>query len=299
MNYRTQTLWLPGLICMALSAGWMFLLQRTLAPGQGPWQHAGLPLGLYLLWLATLPVFGAISACLSKRQGGEQLSRIAASLFLPLVMSGFWIAVTIYVAIRMDGRPLQWAEYFSDRVELGCSSHTGPAFWCIAIPGGTALDCWKRGDELSNQDSMVAGTDQPCGCHDCFHNLDPSRPSTSIPGPRPVQRRWVCWMAACSAILRRNRCFFVAPGRGAAFGPPRSRSVSSHRDGCSGWVPDADMPDRVGQTSRVQLDPRTILWDGPARRGALAGHHTVFDCVTIWKYALSVVVRDGLQICLS
>src|SRR4029077_7226677 len=102
MNYRTQTLWLPGLICMALSAGWMFLLQRTLAPGQGPWQHAGLPLALYLLWLATLPVFGAIRACLSKRQGGEQLSRIAASLFLPLVMSGFWIAVTIYVEIRVD-----------------------------------------------------------------------------------------------------------------------------------------------------------------------------------------------------
>jgi len=112
MNYRTQTLWLPGLICMALSAGWMFLLQRTLAPGQGPWQHAGLPLALYLLWLATLPVFGAISACLSKRQGGEQLSRIAASLFLPLVMSGFWIAVTIYVAIRVDGRPVQWANIF-------------------------------------------------------------------------------------------------------------------------------------------------------------------------------------------
>jgi hypothetical protein len=109
MKYRSKGLWLPGLISMALSAGWMFFLQQILAPGQGPWKHAGLPLALYLVWLATLPLFGAISACLSKRQGGEQLSRIAASLFLPLVMFGFWIAVTIYLAMRADGRPMQWA----------------------------------------------------------------------------------------------------------------------------------------------------------------------------------------------
>ena len=112
MNQRTKALWLPGLIGIALAAGWMFFLQRSLAPGQGPWKHAGLPLALYLLWLATLPLFGAISAWLSKRQGGEQFSRVAASLFLPIVMFGFWIAVTIYVAIRVDGRHVQWANIF-------------------------------------------------------------------------------------------------------------------------------------------------------------------------------------------
>ncbi len=112
MNHRSKTLWLPGLIGMALAAGWMFFLQRTLAPGQGPWKHAGLPLALYLLWLAMLPLFGAASAWFSRRQGGGQLSRVAASLFLPIVMFGFWIAVTIYVTIRMDGRPVQWANIF-------------------------------------------------------------------------------------------------------------------------------------------------------------------------------------------
>jgi hypothetical protein len=50
MNHRTKALWLPGMIGMAQAAGWMFFLQRTLAPGQGPWKHAGLPLALYLLW---------------------------------------------------------------------------------------------------------------------------------------------------------------------------------------------------------------------------------------------------------
>ena len=112
MNYRTKTLWLPGLIGMALAAGWMLFLQRTLAPGQGPWKHAGLPLALYLLWLATLPLFGAASAWLSRRQGGGQLSRVAASLFLPIAMFGFWVAVTIYVTIRVDGRAVQWANIF-------------------------------------------------------------------------------------------------------------------------------------------------------------------------------------------
>jgi hypothetical protein len=64
------------------------------------------------LVVATLPLFGATSAWLSKRQGGAQFSRVAASLFLPIAMFGFWIAVTIYVAIRVDGRPVQWANIF-------------------------------------------------------------------------------------------------------------------------------------------------------------------------------------------
>src|SRR6266849_4118386 len=112
VNHRTKALWLPGLIGMALSAGWMFLLQRTLALGQAPWKHAGLPLGLYLLWLTSLPLFGAMSAYSSKRLGGERLSRIAASLFLPIVMFLFWIAVTIHVATMVDRRPVQWANLF-------------------------------------------------------------------------------------------------------------------------------------------------------------------------------------------
>ena len=112
VNHRTKALWLPGLISLALSAGWMFLLQRTLAQGQPPWKHAGLPLGLYILWLTSLPLFGAMSAYASKRLGGERRSRIAASLFLPILMLVFCIAVTIRVATTADGRPVQWANTF-------------------------------------------------------------------------------------------------------------------------------------------------------------------------------------------
>ena len=112
VNHRTKALWIPGLISLALSAGWMFLLQRTLAQGQPPWRHAGRPLGLYILWLTSLPLFGAMSAYASKRLGGERRSRIAASLFLPILMLVFCIAVTIRVATTADGRPVQWANIF-------------------------------------------------------------------------------------------------------------------------------------------------------------------------------------------
>src|ERR1700690_4357113 len=92
---------------------------------------------------------------------------------------------------NLRGDSCGWAsravgKYFSDRVELGCPHLPGVAVGCDAIPGTSPLDCRKRNHESSNQSSMVAGTDQPCGCHDRFHCLDSSRPPTSIPGPRRV-----------------------------------------------------------------------------------------------------------------
>jgi hypothetical protein len=236
---------------------------------------------------------------LSKRQGGEQLSRIAASLFLPLVMSGFWIAVTIYVAIRVDGRPVQWANIFLTALNWVVLPSLALLFGALPFLGVRRSIAGKEVMNYRTKTLWLPGLISLAAAMIVFTistrvGLQPQFLARGLSNA-VVYLGWLLPLPFCGAI----GAFLSRRAGGQRLAPPRSRSVSSHRDGCSGWVPDAYMPDRVGQTSRVQLDPWPILWDGPARRGALAGHHTVFDCVTIWKYALSVVLRDGLQICLS
>jgi cation transport ATPase len=51
-----------------------------------------------LLWLATLPLFGAASAFLSRRAGGDRLTGLTAALFPSMVMIPLWIAL----ATRMN-----------------------------------------------------------------------------------------------------------------------------------------------------------------------------------------------------
>jgi len=105
MNNRTKTLWLPGLISLAGSMAWMMILQRALPQPEMRLNHAGLPLLYQLLWLATLPLFGAASALLSRRSGGDRLSSLTAALSPSIVMIPLWIAL----ATRMNHpSPRQW-----------------------------------------------------------------------------------------------------------------------------------------------------------------------------------------------
>jgi hypothetical protein len=92
MNYRTKTLWLPGLI--SLTAAMVFLMlselislqPRFLSPAYFPSVHAGstsanILLVAYLPWLALLPFCGAAGAFLSRRAGGRRPVRFAAGMF--------------------------------------------------------------------------------------------------------------------------------------------------------------------------------------------------------------------------
>ncbi len=105
MNNRTKTLWLPALASLTGSMLWRLILQRSFPQSQSLLNHAGLPLTYQLLWLATLPLFGALSAYLSSRAGGDRLTGLTAALSPSFVMIPLWLAL----AIRMSHpSPRQW-----------------------------------------------------------------------------------------------------------------------------------------------------------------------------------------------
>jgi hypothetical protein len=109
MNNRTRILWLPALASLTGSMAWRLILQRSFPPSQTLLNHAGLPLNYQLLWLAGLPLFGAASAYLSRRAGGDRSTRLAAALLPSIVMIPFWIAF----ATRMNHpSPRQWFGLF-------------------------------------------------------------------------------------------------------------------------------------------------------------------------------------------
>jgi hypothetical protein len=105
MNSRTKTFWLPALASLTGSMLWRLILQRSFPQSQPLLNHAGLPLTYQLLWLAALPLFGALSVHLSSRAGGDRLTGLAAALCPSIVMIPLWIAI----AIRMSHpSPHQW-----------------------------------------------------------------------------------------------------------------------------------------------------------------------------------------------
>jgi hypothetical protein len=95
MSDRAKTLWLPGLVSLAGSMVWRLILQRNIQPAQPLLNHAGLTLMYQLLWLAGLPLFGAASAGLSRRAGGDRSTALAAALFPSIVMVPFWMAFAV------------------------------------------------------------------------------------------------------------------------------------------------------------------------------------------------------------
>jgi hypothetical protein len=109
MNNRTKTLWLPGLISLAGSMAWMWILQGALPQPEMRLNHAGLPLLYQLLWLATSPLIGAASALLSRRWGGGRTTALAAALSPSIVMIPLWVGL----ATRMNHpSPRQWFNLF-------------------------------------------------------------------------------------------------------------------------------------------------------------------------------------------
>jgi hypothetical protein len=95
MTDRTKTLWLPCLVSLTGSMGWLAILQHLSLRPHVPWLHSGLPVMPYLVWLVTQPLFGAIGTYLSRRAGGERIAEFTASLFPSIVMLGLWCFVLV------------------------------------------------------------------------------------------------------------------------------------------------------------------------------------------------------------
>ena len=107
MNSRTKQLWLPGLVSLAGSMGWMMLLQITSTKLQMPWKHAGVAFLPYVVWVLTLPLIGAASGYLSLRAGSKRPARIAAVVFPSIIMSVLWLGLLAVVLARKSPQPFQ------------------------------------------------------------------------------------------------------------------------------------------------------------------------------------------------
>jgi len=102
MNDRVRQLWLPGLLTFMLSTGTLALLQIF---GPKPWVVAlrgVLPVGLmYVPWLLSLPLVGAMGAFLSYRAGGSRRA-IFSSIVFPVMPFLASILLVLPVSLIFD-----------------------------------------------------------------------------------------------------------------------------------------------------------------------------------------------------
>jgi len=85
MNYRTKSLWLPGMTTLLGASLLLALIQILGFTPRLVWVH-GMGMVYYWPWLAGLPAFGALGAYLSQRAQGQMRARIIAALSPALVM---------------------------------------------------------------------------------------------------------------------------------------------------------------------------------------------------------------------
>jgi len=96
MTNRVKQFWLPGLLTFTLSMGLLELVQKFFPqPFILRLDHPPVLL-FYLPWLLTLPLAGAIGACLSKRAGGTRRMTLLSSIFPVLPFAAvFLIAIPV------------------------------------------------------------------------------------------------------------------------------------------------------------------------------------------------------------
>jgi hypothetical protein len=111
MNRRSKQIWFPSLVTLALSMGWLMILQESSAQPQMPWNHAGAPLAPYLWWIVTLPFMGAVSGYLAGRAAGPRAARFFAVLFPSVVMLGLWLIILTILVAKGGERPIQWGNF--------------------------------------------------------------------------------------------------------------------------------------------------------------------------------------------
>jgi hypothetical protein len=85
MNYRTRSLWLPGLATLTSAMAALAIINRFDLQPRIFWYGSLAVVQMYLPWLAILPIFGAMGAYLSRRANGNLKARLAAATFPALV----------------------------------------------------------------------------------------------------------------------------------------------------------------------------------------------------------------------
>jgi hypothetical protein len=85
MNHRTKSFWLPALTTLLAASVTLMMCQFFGMQPRLVWV-GNLGMTFYSPWLATLPIFGAVGAYLSRRAQGPPQTRLAAGLSPALVM---------------------------------------------------------------------------------------------------------------------------------------------------------------------------------------------------------------------
>ena len=85
MNYRTKSLWLPGLATLTAAMGSLMLIGRFDLEPKIYWYGSLAVVQMYLPWLAILPIIGGFGAYLSRLANGNLKTRLVAASFPALV----------------------------------------------------------------------------------------------------------------------------------------------------------------------------------------------------------------------
>jgi len=107
MTNRVKQFWLPSLLTLLLSMGLLALIQIF---GPNPWmvaRHSGWSLVapvavVYIPWLLSLPLIGAMGAYLSNRAGGSQRAVFSSIVFPVLPYLVFFLVGLPVIAILND-----------------------------------------------------------------------------------------------------------------------------------------------------------------------------------------------------
>jgi hypothetical protein len=101
VNYRTKSLWLPALTTFLGASVSLMVCQFFGLQPHTVWVGK-VGMSLYWAWLATLPVFGATGAHLSRRAHGGASARLVAGLSPSLIML-IVICVILPWGLAIDG----------------------------------------------------------------------------------------------------------------------------------------------------------------------------------------------------
>jgi len=88
MKRRAQQLWIPGLLTMAVSTISLIAFQRGGFHSRVVSWNDSRAILLFVPWLLSLPLLGALGAYLSSRAGGSRGTALLASVFPALAFTG-------------------------------------------------------------------------------------------------------------------------------------------------------------------------------------------------------------------
>ena len=101
MQNRVRQLWFPGFLTLTLSTGLLpMLLKLGLQPRIVSWSGPDTIL-FYVLWLMTLPLFGALGAYISLRAGGSARAILFSGIF-PMLSLASCFFVILPLSIVLD-----------------------------------------------------------------------------------------------------------------------------------------------------------------------------------------------------